>query len=175
MKPSKEPLKSLPRGLRFGPGLLVAIAASLWVWWQFPPQSAAPRIERTALPTTSLPSAPEPEWLLSQRESLEISAAQWEKLSRLRDRWNRDTRELRGALRQASADFNRGLSSDSSLTMQQIQERAAPVSELSRQLAAARAAWWDEAAQILSRPQRQRAEENWAQRFANKARPSRKE
>jgi hypothetical protein len=170
--------RSRRRWFRLGPGLLLAIAASAFLWWQFPPQSNAPlRIERTPHTAPVPPSAPEPAWLLSQQEHLEMSQAQFAKLNRLRARWDRDTRDLHGKLKRASAEFNRGMTSvsGSSLTLQQIQERAAPVSDLSHQLADARAAWWEEASQTLSHEQRQRAEHNWAQRYANNARPTRKE
>lgn len=143
------------------------MAASFIVWRQMPPQSA-PRIQPTGAVPSVAPDAPEPAWLLAQRDELKINAAQFQKLSRLRVRWERDTRDLHDALRRASAAFNRDMaqSNGKTVTMQQLQERAAPVSEISRQLTEARRAWWSEAGQALTVTQRQQAEGSWARRFA---------
>ena len=167
---------AVPRSwLRFGPGLLVALVV-IWLLWPrlFPPNPASPVVERTRLDVVpaTLASAPDPAWLLAQRESLKLSAAQFQKLSRLRARWERDTRTLRAALDNASARFNRDMAEDTaarrSVTVERLQERAAPVAELSRQLSQARRAWWGGAAEVLSIEQRQRAEQAWAQRFSKK-------
>jgi hypothetical protein len=165
------------RGLRFGPGLLLAVIASVVVWRLSPPDargiaSGPPRIERTqrvALPHPP-PSAPDPAWLLEQRDALRLTAPQMAKLSRLRARWDRDTRALREALDHASAEFDRSMggAGGPGQTMEQLQERAAPVSHLSRQLTAARRAWWSEAATVLTAAQRRRAEEAWARRLLHR-------
>ncbi|HXI18816.1 MAG TPA: hypothetical protein VNM48_20820 [Chloroflexota bacterium] len=183
-RPTQSPLKR--RWFRFGPGLLLAIVASVIVWRRMPPgtfgDSAPPRIETAQIEAfpASPPSAPDPAWLLSQRDTLRLSASQRKKLEMLRNRWERDTRELRGALDRASNEFNRSVrgaakEGEHGLTIQQLQERAAPISELSRQLADARRAWWNEAAQILTNSQRQRAEEAWARRFTTKNNRNQKE
>jgi hypothetical protein len=159
--------------LRFGPGLVLALIASLLVWRQFPPAGGGPpRLERTrldAIPNPP-PSAPDPAWLLEQRDALRLTAPQMAKLSRLRARWDRDTRALRVALDHASAEFDRSMggAGGPGQTMEQLQERAAPVSHLSRQLTAARRAWWSEAATVLTAAQRRRAEEAWARRLLHR-------
>lgn len=183
-RPTQNTLKR--RWFRFGPGLLLAIVASVIVWRRMPPGtfggSAPPRIETAQIEAfpASPPSAPDPAWLLLQRDTLRLSASQRKKLEMLRNRWERDTRELRGALDRASNEFNRSVrgaakEGEHGLTMQQLQERAAPVSELSRQLADDRRAWWNEAAQVLTTSQRQRAEEAWARRFTTKNNRNQKE
>lgn len=161
------------RWFRFGPGLLLAIVASVIVWQWMPPgflpKSLAPRLEKSQIEEfpAARPSAPEPAWLLSQRWELGLSETQVQKLEQLRIRWKRDTGQLRGELVRASHEFNRSMSDNGGrLTMQQLQERAAPVSEISRQLADARRAWWAEAATTLTASQRQRAEAAWARRFS---------
>jgi hypothetical protein len=183
------------RWLRFGPGLVLALIASLLVWRQFPPAGGGPpRLERTrldAIPNWQAgeerfgaqrqrrgpdpgvappPSAPDPAWLLEQRDALRLTAPQMAKLSRLRARWDRDTRALREALDHASAEFDRSMggAGGPGQTMEQLQERAAPVSHLSRQLTAARRAWWSEAATVLTAAQRRRAEEAWARRLLHR-------
>lgn len=158
------------RWFRFGPGLLIALMAVLVLWRQLPPSGdQAPQVKRTRLDAVSGPSrsAPDPAWLLEQREALHLSAPQRQRLSRLRARWDRDTQALRTAMAHASAEFDRGMASRErrSFTLQELQDRAAPVAEYSRQLAAARRAWWDEAATILTAAQRQRAEQAWARRL----------
>lgn len=166
MKPLQ---KAAPRWFRIGPGLFLAVVASVIVWRWFPPQRQTPRLERVPLKAPSFGlSAPEPAWLLAQKHTLQLSAAQVQQLTRLRVRWERDTRELHKKLDYASQQFNQNLSNPdgASLPMSQLQERAAPVSELTRRLTAARAAWWQEAGQLLTPTQRRRAEELWAQRFA---------
>jgi len=117
-----------------------------------------------------LPAAPDPDWLLSQRKALSLNAAQTRRLSALHARWQRDTRELRAMLTNASQQFQRDMANErkDAVTLQVLSERAAPVAELSQQLAQARRAWWSEAAQVLSAVQRRRAETAWSQHFALK-------
>jgi hypothetical protein len=55
-----------------------------------------------------------------------------------------------------------------SITLPELQERAAPVTELSRQLLEARRAWWSEAGAVLTRAQRRQAEQAWGERLSRK-------
>lgn len=164
---------SLRRWLRIGPGLILALVA-IWILWphlrEEGPGSRSPSIQRTRvdpLPNPP-PTAPDPGWLLKQRQALGLSADQVRKLTRLRDRWDRDTQALREELAQATAEFERGMPAggERGVTMEQLRERAAPVSELSRQLVDARRAWWEEARAVLTAHQRRQAEAAWAQRFS---------
>ncbi len=164
------------RWFRIGPGLVLTIVASLLLWRQLPPRRNGrvdpPRIERTRVDAVlDAPlSAPDPEWLLAQRDTLRLSTAQVQKLVKLQGRWNRDTRELREALARISDQFNRemGTGGGRGVTMKALRERAAPISSLSRQLADARQAWWGEAAAVLTPAQQRRAEQAWAKRLLTK-------
>jgi hypothetical protein len=128
-----------------GPGLVLTLIASVIVWRQFPPAGSGPlRIERSRLNAVPNPPAtPDPAWLLEQQGMLGLNAAQVRQLSRLRRRWDHDTRALREALAHASAEFEQGMRADGGRgqSIEQLQERAAPVSQLSRQLSDARRAW----------------------------------
>ena len=95
---------------------------------------------------------------------LELSDAQFQKLSQLQQRWARDTRELQNSIDAATRDFNAAMNKDKGATMEQLQERAAPLSELSRQMSDARQAWWSEASLVLNAGQQKRARELWQQR-----------
>lgn len=167
-----------PRWFRVGPGLLLAITGSVLLWRQLPPgpggSTGPPRIERTRVDVTpdAPPSAPDPNWLLSQQEALGLSRPQVQKLTKLRARWSRDTRELQDAIARVSEEFNRDMASGGTgVTVEALRQRAAPVSSLSRQLADARQAWWGEAAAVLTPAQRRQAEQAWAGRLSPEPRP----
>lgn len=167
-----------PRGSKIrpwiGPGLVLALVASVIVWSNLPPEpSGPPRViptQRAGDPAPP-PGAPDPSWLVEQREKLQLTPPQMERLRRLERRWDRDTRALREALAQESARVSRALSQGDGqrVTLQQIQELAGPVSTLSLQLSDARRAWWEEAGKALSPAQRQEAERLWSARLQRKA------
>ena len=158
-----------PRLFRIGPGLVLAVAASLLVWRYWEPTTSAPPIKTNFDTSVAAPvvtdSPPDPTWLLQQKEALQLDAAQFEKLNRLKARWEVDTKELRAALERASNEFQRGMESGRGAKLQELQERAAPVSELTQRLTAARRVWWSVAAGVLDAEQRQRAEKLWSRRF----------
>lgn len=167
------------RWFRIGPGLLLAIIASVFLWRQLPPGPVAapqaPRIERTRVdqaPEAPPPGVPDGEWLLAQKDALHLSAEQRQKLIKLVARWRRDTAELRDALARTSDQFNREMASDKGkgVTIDSLREKASPVSALSRELAAARRAWWNEAKHVLTAAQQQQAEAGWQARFSPEAR-----
>jgi hypothetical protein len=112
-------------------------------------------------------SAPEPAWLLGQKDALGLSDVQVKKLRQMRARWDRDTRELEEALTRASAEFDRemGAAGKRGSTLENLKTRAAPVSELTRALLEARRAWWEEAARVLTETQREEAERAWRERL----------
>ena len=169
--PAKTPRR---RWLRFGPGLALVILALalLWPSLQGGLPGSGPRIDRSSL--TSIPAppaAPELSWVLEQRDSLHLSTAQVTKLSRLQNQWEGETHALREALRQETASLDRELDSQphQGLNIREFQDRASPLSELSRRLAAARRDAWAEAALLLTSSQRQQAETNWRRHWS--ARP----
>ena len=55
------------------------------------------------------------------------------------------------------------------MTLPQIKEWGAAVSELSGQLSAARRAWWAEASGVLTEAQRRKTEEMWIERLRGTA------
>jgi hypothetical protein len=122
------------------------------------------RVEATVNPA---PPAPDPAWLLLQRDQLRLSHQQVKKLNQLRGRWERDTQELQAALARASRDFQQQMTTHrrQAITVAELQERARPVTELSRELSVARQAWWEEAAGVLTASQRLAAEQAWARRL----------
>lgn len=158
---------------RIGPGLVLAVLAGVAIWRWLPAGSVGPphivRSSATATTTIGL-SAPDPVWLLGQRDALNLSVSQTKRLAGLQTRWDRDTQELREALERARAEFAQTAppQDGGGATLQQIEEQAAPVSHLTRQLLEARRAWWGETAVILTPTQRQQAELAWAQRFTPK-------
>lgn len=167
-RPSAPP--TWRRWVRFRPGLTLALGAIILLWATlrdgFP--GGRPRIEQSrareataAVPPP--PAAPELGWLLARKDALGLKSVQVEMLQRVQERWDRDTQGLREALDLASAQFNRdrGAPGAHGVNIQALRAKAAPVSDLSRQLAQARLIYWSEASQILTRPQRRQAEEAW--------------
>ena len=156
-----------------GPGLVLAVIASVLVWRLAPPnRTDAPRIERTRVTATlaAPATAPDPEWLLARRDSLGLDRAREERLARLATRWKRDTRALREAIDRESAEIDRAMSGKGSknLSIDEVRDLAAPLSDLSRQLSAARSAWWSETSTVLRPDQRKRAEDLWRDRFVRR-------
>ena len=166
------------RWFRFGPGLLLALTALAWGWPYLFPSVKPPRIERTQIADAPVatPRAPDPAWLLTQRAQLQMSDAQLQKLRRLEARWQRDTRDLQSDLNNATRDFNSQMRADTNqktgATIEQLQARAAPVTALSRQLAGARRAWWDEAKLVLNDEQRKSAQTAWQRHLAGRLAPA---
>lgn len=155
---------------RVGPGLVIAVAASIAVWQLAPNSSTGkPKIERptsTVQPTVGL-SAPDPEWLQAQSKQLALDAAQVKRLDTLTSRWQKETKALYSELDRASGNFTAEVPSQGArgANLQQVREQAGPVSQLTRQLLDARRAWWAEACLALTPAQRTVAEESWAHRF----------
>ena len=165
-----------PRWFRVGPGLLLAIIGSVLLWRQLPPgpggSTGPPRMERTRVDVTPVAplSAPDPNWLLSQKEVLGLSAGQVQKLTKLEARWSRDTHELRDEIARASEEFNRDMASGGAkgVTIEALREKAAPVSALSRELTEARRAWWGDARKVLTPAQQKKAETRWQARLSHR-------
>ena len=176
---------TFPRWFRVGPGLLLALVVSFFVWRQMPPMSSGrsaggpSRIERTRVETASgTPlTAPDPAWLLAQRGALGLNAVQVQKLKKRKVRWDRDTQALRAALEGASTEFSQsiGATGAQGVSLEALREQAVPVSALSRELREARSAWWNDAASVLTAAQRQQAERAWGQRLVPRAARQQKE
>jgi hypothetical protein len=152
-----------------GPGLMLAIVISVIVWRQAAPQNvpAGPQVlpSHVEAAPVALPTAPDPDWLLDHWQDLDMTPEQLKRLGELHERWDRETAGLRENLALASEVFECEMAAQdgAGLTVEWIQERAAPVSELSRKLGQARRAWWQEASGVLTEQQRERAEAMWAE------------
>lgn len=168
--------------MRVGPGLVLAVVASAVVWQRSPlPQPPAPPARSPEelskyfggadAPSTPGDFAPDPKWLPSQREALGLSTTQAQHLEVLAARWQRDTQPLRAALAGAQARFEREMAQDKGrgVSLQVLAERAAPVTELSAQVAAAHRSWWAEASQVLGAAQREQARGLWRERLKRRA------
>ncbi len=153
----------------FGPGLLLAISASLLIWRFAPHNTARPIIEHAVIPaaeTTGL-SAPDPQWLFAHIDQVGLKDSQKSRLQSLAGRWDHETTILRSELRQASEEFtaivpSSGRRGDS---LEQIQLGTTRVSELTRRLLDARRSWWNVASSLFTPEQRRQAEWAWSQRF----------
>lgn len=164
-------LAARPRFFRLGPGLLLAILASVAVWAFMPREPG--RLKTEPLAAASMPavaSAPDPHWMLRQSESLGLSPAQASTLRQLVSRWDHDTADLRRELDNATADLKKQIPSNpgAKLSTQQLMQEAAPLSALSRQLADARRAWWADARTVMTPRQRAVAETTWAAQWVRR-------
>lgn len=158
-----------------GPGVVLAVIAAYVGWREAPGRSAA---SRPALPPpgqASLPErptrpAPEPGFVLEQREALRLNPRQVRGLTAVRDRYERETVALREALEWSAGSFKTGMQerAERGETLQGLQERGAAVSTLSRQLAAARRGAWEEAGGHLTAGQREQAEALWHARMTGR-------
>src|SRR5207245_2148756 len=113
----------------------------------------------------SVPPAPDLAFVLEQRGAFNLSARQHQQLIRLEQRFGRETEEIRLALDQASAEFTRQMQEGGRkrALLPDLEQRTAAVSQLSRQLSAARHVYWAHAARMLTPAQRARVEALWVQ------------
>ena len=157
-----------PRLFRIGPGLCLAILASVAVWAVMPREPDRPKILPSQTDSLSAAnSAPDPHWILQQANAVDMTAAQVSKLTGLVTRWDRDTESLRSSLQAEAAAFAHDMSDRSGqpVNVQQVKQASQPVTTLSRQLTDARAAWWAEARLVLTPEQRRNTETAWAARW----------
>lgn len=159
------------RLIRVGPGLVLAILASIAVWAFMPRQPS----RSTILPSSAAlapvaASAPDPHWLFHQARALGLTPAQASKLGRLVARWDRDTESLRGSLQSEAEAFQKGMADRAGkpANVQQVKQDAAPMASLSRQMADARRAWWADARTVLTPDQRAMAETAWANQWSGR-------
>ena len=162
---------------RVGPGLILAILASVAVWAFMPREPSRPKIlPSPAASAPAVASAPDPHWLLRQTDALGLTSAQVSKLGRLVARWDRNTAGLRRELDAATADLQKRMPGQpgTKLSVPQIQQEAAPMADLSRQMADARRAWWADARTVMTPDQRARAEAAWSEQWSGRG-PAKKE
>lgn len=180
---SRRSTDGRPRRLRMaiGPGLVLALAAAGLILWSQRNQVGAPpgggvlpgKPARTDIPPP--PPAPELAFVLRQAPALALSKPQTRKLEQLAKQFEQATAGSRAELARASADFARQMRAraGNGITLSDLQKRAAAVSQLSRQLAAARRLYWARAARILTPAERARAEALWARQLGGGSRPPR--
>jgi hypothetical protein len=148
-----------------GPGLIIALALSVWFVWRRlqPPQVARPVViqQEGAIGATGLPDPP---FVLERSQELGLSAAQRERVKQLATRYAKETDSLRTSLDEAAGDAQgklKGLSGSPASTSN-VQAAARSVSELSGLLAQARADAWPGLQEILTPAQQQQARRSWA-------------
>jgi hypothetical protein len=165
------------RWFRIGPGLILAVAASYFVWRSDAERprgvnySPPVRPGQTSMRLPALRQAPEIAFVLEKRAELELQPPQVRALTALDRRWQQETAALREALGRASAAFRAGMEERHGRgeMIRDLEERAAAVSDYSRQLAAARRAGWESAARELTPAQRERAAALWNERLGSRS------
>lgn len=165
------------RWLRPGPGLVLAIIASLFIW-RFYSERSSGLPERAAVAPGSQPvepSRPAPDlgFVLAMKGQLQLNARQVAALTRIHRQWQGQTAAVQQATERAAAEFNRGMEARQGKgdTLPSFQENASEVSVLSHQLVAARRAAWGEAAGQLTPFQRGQAEALWHERLHGRGGP----
>ncbi|GBC98801.1 hypothetical protein HRbin17_01316 [bacterium HR17] len=165
MKWQKEP-KPLWLRTGIGPGtivMLVLLAFVLWQrWHQTRPVAPLPSSTQKAHSLAPLPR--EPKWLLERADELGLTDEQWEKLRALQRSYEQRTAALHQRLDKVSKDFQRFMDEAQrkrrAMTVQEIQQRAADLSSLSRLMAQERKAVWEQALMVLTEKQRKRIDES---------------
>jgi hypothetical protein len=178
-----------PPWLRFGPGVVLAVIASFFVWrFSADPAAQAPTKwaaggrrpvmpERGALPVMPRRPAPDLAFVLAHRQDLGLTQRQVASLSAIRHRWQRETAALREELDRAATRFGQSMDAQVSAGREKgdvrpgVPESAGDLSSFSHQVAASRGAVWEEAAQRLTPFQRQQAEALWHERMSGRLRP----
>ena len=161
------------RRLVVGPGLIIALLASGGLVWGGNTKWGV-RDDRGREELFDVTA--DPDWpTLREARELKMVAAAGPLLAstpgvadefavRLADRFDRETAGARAALRQATDDFARHMEGKAGkrVLLPDVQEQTASVSQLSRQLAAARRAVWARLSPVLTAEQRAR----WYQQTA---------
>lgn len=159
------------RLFRFGPGLFLAVLASIAIWAFMPREQSRPVIPSSASSATAaVASAPDPHWLLRRSHALGLAPAQRLRLRRLVDQWDRDTTGLRRELNDAASDLNSQIPNrpQSKVSTPQLLQVAAPMVAMSGQLADARRAWWADARKALTPEQAAAAEADWTNQWVRR-------
>jgi len=163
--------------LRIGPGLALAVAASVLVWRTSPGRvrmarySSSLRPEQTSISIPAPPAAPEIGFVLAKRSELGLTSRQVGALMALNREHVRATAALREALDRAARDFqaDMGARRGEHATVEQLQSRTASVSDYSRQIYTARRDAWDAAARTLTAAQRRQAEALWDEEMSGRS------
>lgn len=120
--------------------------------------STPPIIERQILgdevSTQKWAPALQIDYILTNSKKLGLGNKQLEALNKLNTEWKFKSKPIMDDLNRASANFQQFMKKiGNKASMQDIQSQAAPVSELSRQIASLRKIYWQKALQILDKHQ----------------------
>ena len=162
--------------LRFGPGVVLALAlsaliASQWIKTEIVNRrqpSAPPIVESQVLSYPAeekLGPTPEVGFVIENAVILHLSSAQLARLRSLQSEWERYSKPKMAQARQAAAGANEYLNSVKSkprTSMAQIQDKAASLVALSREISEVRRSTWERAVKVLT-PEQSRALENQRQ------------
>lgn len=170
------------RWLNIGPGIVLALAVSALIGSQWikaevaarRQPSAPPIIERQVVSSSyEEKSGPTPDvgFIVTRANKLHITAVQITQLKALNVKWQRFYAPRMNAANQAASRTNKYLDAaknHSRTPVAQIQDAAAPVIALSREISSARRSYWDQATKILTPEQRKvlqtEREADWAKR-----------
>lgn len=164
---NKTPGPVRPAGRRrlvFGPGLIIALALSLYIAHQqgLFRKSGPPSVERVTTSAPKQPPAADIDFLLERADELRLTEEQVGQLRDLREEWKNNTATQRAALAREQKELNKFMEgaakTDRRTPLSEIQRRSAAFSELSRQLATARRAYWQHALLVLDPDQRKAAQ-----------------
>ena len=154
-----------------GPGILIAAIIALEVMARDHQTRTGPPIVEHQIVRGQVGSGGYPagsiEYILTKSDRLQLTEAQVGKLGELRAAWQAKIGPITREMNSAAADFERFMrQSGRRASMRDIQDHAAVVSELSRQLSSIRRIYWERALQILDAGQRETLEQE-LQRQAN--------
>ncbi len=156
------------RLLNIGPGLIIALAISIFIgvrWFgaqkQMPAaKSGPPIVERQVISSTYEEKAgptPEVRFILERRHKLGLSAAQVAKLNKLQSEWQRlygpKIAQANSAAVRAQ-DYLAAAKGNRSTPVAQIKDQAASLVALSREISSARRDFWVRATGVLTVDQR---------------------
>jgi hypothetical protein len=144
--------------------MLIAVILSVYILAQRGvfTKPERPTIEHSGPGATGQPPAAEISFLLERAGELRLTDDQLARLRRLHGQWETETADQRAALEREQKALERFMKeteeSGRRASLAEIQRRAAPVSDLSAQLASARRDYWHRALQVLDPDQRRAAQ-----------------
>jgi hypothetical protein len=177
-QPGSRPIRR-PR-LIFGPGLMIALVLSFYIAYQrgLFTKPGPPIVEHAPAPGPAQPPAADIEFLLDRSDELALTDAQVQRLRDLSRQWEASTADQRAAADRAAREFDAFMKQTSKsgkpAALEEIQRRAATVSELSAALAQARRSYWQRALLVLEPDQRTKAEQALREHLEPPPAPSRK-
>jgi hypothetical protein len=152
------------RWLRIGPGLILAIVASVYIWVQNRPDLAArpdrPVVDRVPPVVARPPATPEIADLLKQADALALTPHQRAAIARLVEEWAPESAERRREMDQAATAFNdymRGARQRRKENTNEIYRNAAETSALTSDWLARKASFWQRGLAELRPEQRRQA------------------